>query len=204
MTETPGVAALREHNSRQSQAKRQRVVSAIAEAARDGTPCTVTLIARVASVSREFIYSHPDLIAALRRAKSASQGGPLLRNNVPPREAALLAERATLIAQVNKKQDQLEAAHHAIEQFEKQHERLLGAQLDQLMQPARLEELTSENEHLTRRLIELTRINEAQERSIRILEHDLKVSRLAHSETAAELADSNRVIPLRPVNPEDA
>lgn len=198
MTEAPGVIALRAYRAEQSKLKRQRVVEVIAELRDNGMPVSVTGVARSASVSREFIYSHQDLVTALRRAQSSTPPLAPRRTSVPAREAALLAERQTFIAKIEAQQKLLEAAQESLSDLEKQRERWMGAQLDQMMQPARVTELVSENEQLTRRLIELTKLTDAQERSLRTLQEELRISRLAHSETAAELDDSRRVIPIRP------
>lgn len=200
MDDSAGVAALRMFTAQRTRSKKQQVAAAIQAQCDAGVRVTVSGIARDAAVSREFIYEHAELLAAVKRARTRP---PAVAGKVvdpSSREQALVAEKTTLIAKVRQQAVELEDARGKLEELSGQRERWLGAQLDQMMQPARVEELVAENGQLTRRLFELTRLCETQQRSIKTLEEELRIARLAHAETAAELlGESSRVVAvLRP------
>lgn len=62
------------HGRRADQARRQRVIAAIQDAARSGNPVSASSIARAASVDRSFLYRHPDLLAQVHAAQTAPAG----------------------------------------------------------------------------------------------------------------------------------
>ncbi len=51
--------------------RRQRVITAVKDAARSGGPISVSSVARAASVDRSFLYRHPDLLAQVHAAQTA-------------------------------------------------------------------------------------------------------------------------------------
>jgi hypothetical protein len=55
--------------------RRQRVMTAIHDAARSGDPVSVSAIARAGSVDRSFLYRHPDLLAQVHAAQAAPAAG---------------------------------------------------------------------------------------------------------------------------------
>ena len=78
--------------------RRQRVITAIQDAARSGDPVSVSSIARAARaarVDRSFLYRHPDLLAHVRAAQSAPTAGT--PGNAAVSHAALQADLANAL-----------------------------------------------------------------------------------------------------------
>lgn len=106
-------AARRSHDSRQR-------VLAVLDASRDrGEQPTVTHVAAAAGVSRAYLYSQPDLIAAVQELQRADSGRP---RGVPTRQRAtaasllarieILTARNTALREENRRlRRRLEAAH---------------------------------------------------------------------------------------------
>lgn len=119
MTAPPArTAAMTAGRQADSRRRRERVAQAIAQAAANGTPVSISAIARTAGIDRSFFYrpQHHDLLAALRTA--ASQ--PHVPGNGPG------ASRASLQADLANSQDRCNrlAAHVAL--LEKRLSALLG------------------------------------------------------------------------------
>lgn len=196
MTESAGVAALREYSAKRSHAKAAQVVAAIEYHTEAGARISVSSVAKSAGVSREFIYEHKELLAAIRRARAAQPAPTVGAGPASSREESLLSERTMLMAKIQAQAAQLRQAQDAIADFEKQREHWLGTQLDQLMQPAKAAELIGENERLSRRVVELTRHNDQLQRSLLEVSEELRIARLAHAETASQLrSESHAELP---------
>lgn len=104
---------------RRREAARARAVDAIEDARRLGEPLTLAGAARRAGVSRAYLYSQPDLIAAVRELQQVNGGRP---PGIPTQQrasAASLLARIQILTSRNKDlreenrrlRRRLEAAH---------------------------------------------------------------------------------------------
>lgn len=152
MSHEPGVRALREFRTQLSQAKQQDVLQAVQELAGDPAKMTIAGISRAANVSREFIHSHPHLHQAIREAareaRSAENAQASLNDGGS--KQGLLADRATLLAQVERQRAQIAEQQASLKRFEQQRQRWLGSQLSNLkaIDPEAHAELQLTNERL--------------------------------------------------------
>jgi hypothetical protein len=89
--------ALRDAAQGRTAAARQRVLDELRRLDTTGQPVTVSGVARSAAVSRTFLHSQPDLIAATRQLAAARTGRP---GNIPrtqrATETSLLSRIETL------------------------------------------------------------------------------------------------------------
>lgn len=88
-------AAMAEGRRADTARRRQRVLTALADAAADGDDLTVTSLAQRAGVDRTFLYRHRDLLAQLHILEAQPPGSP----------ASAAVTRASL-------ETDLHAAHH--------------------------------------------------------------------------------------------
>lgn len=56
------IPAMRDGRQADTERRRQRVATAVKNAAKNGTPISVSAIARQAGVDRSFLYRHRDLL----------------------------------------------------------------------------------------------------------------------------------------------
>ena len=70
MTTTPAVEAMIDGRRADSTRRRQRVLSALDTAIKDGAELSVTSIARAAGVDRTFLYRHRDLLERIHVAET--------------------------------------------------------------------------------------------------------------------------------------
>jgi hypothetical protein len=75
--------------------RRQRVTTAIQNAARSGDPVSVASISRAAGVDRSFLYRHPDLLAQAHAAQTEPAAGD--SQDVGVGRAALRADLANAL-----------------------------------------------------------------------------------------------------------
>jgi len=75
--------------------RRQRVITAIQNAARSGDPVSVASISRAAGVDRSFLYRHPDLLAQAHAAQTEPAAGTSQAAGVS--HAALRADLANAV-----------------------------------------------------------------------------------------------------------
>lgn len=190
-TDSAGVVALRKHAAARTRSKKAQVVTALHDHVVNRMPVNVSTIARAAGVSREFVYEHPELVAAVKKAQREQPVIDPSSRQPSSRESALLAERATLLKKIERQTAQLKEAAAEVQELHAQREHWLGAQLDQLMQPARLSELVSENEQLTMRVLECTRRCEGLDRAVSTLTDELRISRRAHAETLSMMEEES-------------
>jgi hypothetical protein len=101
-----------------SQRRRERVAQAIAHAAANGTPTSISAIARAAGVDRSFLYrpQHRDLLAALHTTMLAPPGA----SSTPD------ASRASLRADLANSQDRCKRLAEHIALLEKRLSTLVG------------------------------------------------------------------------------
>jgi cell division protein FtsB len=112
---------LAEASRKRSQQARQRAVQAVEDAARDaGRPATIVAVADAAAVSRSWLYTQKDLIAAIsqlqQRTTTSSRTGrhPATDASLQRRLETALARNKTLREQVTDLTRRLEAAHAEI------------------------------------------------------------------------------------------
>nr|WSW48681.1 hypothetical protein OG296_36695 [Streptomyces sp. NBC_01001] len=104
----PTVQAMIEGRRADTGRRRQRVLTALAQAAKDGSETSVTAIARRAGVDRTFLYRHRDLLArihaqAAEPATAPGGHGPAVsRASLKSDLAAADARSARLAAQVRR------------------------------------------------------------------------------------------------------
>ncbi|MFE3526913.1 DUF6262 family protein [Streptomyces sp. NPDC059161] len=63
------IPAMRDGHQADTERRRQRVATAVKNAARNGTPISVSAIARQAGVDRSFLYRHRDLLEIVHAAE---------------------------------------------------------------------------------------------------------------------------------------
>ncbi|MFJ9909601.1 DUF6262 family protein [Streptomyces sp. NPDC101152] len=96
--------------------RRQRVANALTAAARNGSPITVSGIARQAGVDRTFLYRHRDLLALVHTAErepatyAASGAAPVSRASLQADLANAQARNARLVTRVQQLEKRLSAA----------------------------------------------------------------------------------------------
>ena len=187
MTDAAGLRAMHTERAENSRAKSVATADAISALVWEEVPLTVAAVARRAGVSREFIYSHPELKEAIRRARADIAQRRLSISDAHTGDFALRAERTTLLARNEGLRAQLEAQNQELTKLRKQREQWLGNQLDSLANAVPQPELRAENERLNDRVIELHRDLESALRTIAGLEEDLRISRSAHAQSINEL-----------------
>jgi len=181
-----GIEALQKHRAAVSVAKRLQVVAAIEELVGEGRPMNVAEVARRAEVSREFVYSHSELIRAVEdgRRRIASQVPD--PSTAVGRERSLTVERDALLRRVARDGAQMLTMTTQIEEYERQRKIWLGAQLASYTDPVVTDELRAENERLNQRVIDQSRELDTLRSALSGLREDLRLSRLAHADALGE------------------
>ncbi|WSR21178.1 DUF6262 family protein (plasmid) [Streptomyces sp. NBC_01207] len=142
--------AMRDGRQADTERRRQRVATAVKNAARNGTPISVSAIARQAGVDRSFLYRHRDLLEIVHGAElePAAQNpagtSPVSRASLQADLANAQARNARLAARV--------------QQLEKRLSQVLGTQAWQesgLGAPADIDELQRQITRLEQRNVEL-------------------------------------------------
>ncbi|MCK3768063.1 DUF6262 family protein [Microbacterium aerolatum] len=163
-------AALAAARAETAQRKHRAVLTALDRAEERGTPLTVSGLAAQAGVSRQFLYSRPDLIKRLRRHQDQHPG-----DSGEPLRAARTAD--LIVAN-----DTIRRLKHEIRQLTGRLDAGLAAQVE-LRDETRLRELYEQRGHELTRLIaqnaDLGRIVEQLRETVRSLEDDLAVERAA-------------------------
>lgn len=145
------IPSMRDGRQADSERRRQRVASAVKNAAKNGTPISVSAIARQAGVDRTFLYRHRDLLAMVHAAElepsaqDPAGGSPVSRASLQADLANAHARNTRLAARV--------------QQLEKRLSQALGAQAWQesgLGAPADIDELQRKITRLEQQTVELT------------------------------------------------
>jgi chromosome segregation ATPase len=117
-TTRPQTAAMIEGRRADSARRRQRVIKALSEAARDGEKINVSNIARRADVDRTFLYRNRDLLGQIH----ATEAHP------PGTAAGPTVSRASLQADLLNAQQRCTRLAARVQQLEKRLSELLGEQ----------------------------------------------------------------------------
>ncbi|MFF3159681.1 DUF6262 family protein [Streptomyces sp. NPDC057910] len=142
---------MRDGRQADTERRRQRVATAVKNAAKNGTPISVSAIARQAGVDRSFLYRHRDLLEIVHAAElePAAQdpavGSPVSRASLQADLANAQARNTRLAARV--------------QQLEKRLSQALGAQAWQesgLGAPADIDEIQRKITRLEQHNVELT------------------------------------------------
>ncbi|KFG72574.1 DUF6262 family protein [Streptomyces mutabilis] len=145
------IPAMRDGRRADTERRRQRVVTAIKNAAKNGTPISVSAIARQAGVDRTFLYRHRDLLELAHAAEleptaqDPASGSPVSRASLQADLANAQARNTRLTAR--------------IQQLEKRLSQALGTQAWQesgLGAPADIDELQRKITRLEQQNVELT------------------------------------------------
>ncbi|MGW8557675.1 DUF6262 family protein [Streptomyces tubercidicus] len=169
------IPAMRDGRQADTERRRQRVATAVKNAAKDGTPISVSAIARQAGVDRSFLYRHRDLLelvhaAELEPAAQDPAGGS------PVSRASLQAD----LANAQTRNTHLAAR---VQQLEKRLSQALGAQAWQesgLGAPTDIDELQRKITRLEQQNVELTLAADE-------LKADLKAARAANRDLTRAL-----------------
>jgi Family of unknown function (DUF6262) len=172
--------AMRQGSQADSARRRQRVITALERASRDGAEVSVSAIARAAGVDRSFLYRHHDLLAKIHALQAAppadgQPSGPGVTHASLQADLAAAHERALrLTTRIRQLEHRLSEAlgEHAW------HESGLGIPAD----PGRL---AQENSHLQQQVIDLRL--QLEER-----DQDLTAARSANRELMAQLNHAMR------------
>lgn len=200
MSRQKAVDALRAARVADSKAKQQAVRDALAEAVEAGVPFTVSAIAEQAGVSRQFLYSHPDLRALVETSVRTPRKRPVRPAANGDVEDGLRATQTTLAAKVERQRITITELRARLEDLEAQRKRWLGSQLESraTIDPvehadlrAAADRLMDDNAALRRKVAELERLN-----SMHLL--DLAAVRQALSEALADhgVGDGGPVVSL--------
>ncbi|MFJ3840646.1 DUF6262 family protein [Streptomyces sp. NPDC054904] len=144
------IPAMRDGRQADTERRRQRLATAVKNAARNGTPISVSAIARQAGVDRSFLYRHRDLLEIVHAAElePATQDpagtSPVSRASLQADLANAQARNARLAARV--------------QQLEKRLSQVLGTQAWQesgLGAPSDIDELQRKITRLEQRNVEL-------------------------------------------------
>jgi hypothetical protein len=176
----PRTEAMRQGRQADSARRRQRVITALDRASRDGAEASVSAIARAAGVDRSFLYRHRDLLAKIHALEASPPGdgqasGPGVTRASLQADLAATHERA------------LRLTSH-IRQLEKRLSEALGEQAwheSGLSTPADPSRLTQENSQLQQQVIDLRLQLEQRDQ-------DLAAARAANRELMAQLNHAMR------------
>lgn len=145
--------------------RRTRVQAAITAARRDGTPLTVSAIARTARVDRTFLYRHRDLLTALHTA-AHEPDAPAAHEPDAPAGTGPAVTRASLQADLANASARSARLAARIHQLEERLSKALGEEIwrtSGLATPANGAELTSRITQLEQRNVELARALEERQ-----------------------------------------
>lgn len=189
MTTDAAVAALRRNRADTSAAKQQAVLAALDQLTAQGGELNISTVARAAGVSRQFVYTHQALRAAVANAADSVRDGQPSESTGLDVALGLRADRRVLSVKVQRQAATIVELQAQIEALQRQRKRWLGSQLDSgvTIEPEAHAELRITNE----RLIEensslLAQVSELR-RICTLLEADLAASRQAHAEDIANV-----------------
>jgi len=171
---TPAVDAMINGRRADSTRRRQRVLSALDNAIKDGAELSVTSIARAAGVDRTFLYRHRDLLEHIHAAETQPPDGP----KIGPR-----VTRASLQADLLAAQQRCTRMAARTQQLETRLSELLGEQAwraSGLGAPTDIDQLQQRIITLEQQTVELRL--QLEER-----DQDLAAARAANRELMAQL-----------------
>lgn len=198
MAERRGALAI--HRADVSRRKQLDVLAAIDSISRQSSEITVALVASTARVSREFIYSHQHLRAAIQKAvdRAENEAATDVSSQRRVSEAGLRTNQTILAKKITELREQLHERDMQIAELGRQRESWLGAQLEAFSaNPVEVAELRATVDRLTtsNALLE-TRLSESAEVN-RGIANELAGSREAHREDIARLTGGT-ISQLRP------
>jgi len=170
----PAVDAMIDGRRADSTRRRQRVLSALDNAIKDGAELSVTSIARAAGVDRTFLYRHRDLLEHIHAAETQPPDGP----EIGPR-----VTRASLQADLLAAQQRCTRMAARTQQLETRLSELLGEQAwraSGLGAPTDIDQLQQRIITLEQQTVELRL--QLEER-----DQDLAAARAANRELMAQL-----------------
>ncbi|MGW3832776.1 DUF6262 family protein [Streptomyces microflavus] len=144
------IPAMRDGRQADTDRRRQRVTTALKEAVANGSPISVSRIARQARVDRTFLYRHRDLLDLVHAAEAEPSGHDPLGSPV---------SRSSLQADLVRAQDRNSRLNTRIQQLEKRLSEALGERAwreSGLGAPTDIEELQRKITRLEQWNIELT------------------------------------------------
>jgi hypothetical protein len=167
--------AMRRGRQADSARRRQRVITALERASRDGAEVSVSAITRAAGVDRSFVYRHRDLLAKIHDLEASPPGGG--------QASGPGVTRASLQADLAAAHERALRLTTRIRQLEHRLSEALGEQAwheSGLSTPADPGSLAQENSHLQQQVIDLRL--QLEER-----DQDLAAARSANRELMAQL-----------------
>ena len=171
----PRTEAMRKGRQADSARRRQRVITALERASRDGAEISVSAIARAAGVDRSFLYRHRDLLAKIHALEAAPPAGG--------QASGPGVTRASLQADLAAAHERALRLTSRIRQLEHRLSEALGEQAwhqSGLSTPADPGHLAQENSQLQQQVIDLRlRLDERDQ--------DLAAARSANRELMAQL-----------------
>lgn len=185
-SEHRGKAALQRYRAEQSDRKKLSVLQVLESFAGNDTVLSVASVGRAANVSREFIYSHRDLLAAVKKACAETNDSKSIGALPAGRDmaSALTADKTTLIATTERLRLQVSELKVRIEELEHKRKLWLGSQLHQaeVVDPKTHAAIRMANERLTAENQSQAQIIAELRRLLAEVRHDLSASRQAHAE----------------------
>ncbi|MFI1586131.1 DUF6262 family protein [Embleya sp. NPDC020630] len=145
------IPAMRDGRQADTERRRQRVATAVKNAARNGTPISVSAIARQAGVDRSFLYRHRDLLEIVHAAE--------LEPATQDPAGTSPVSRASLQADLANAQARNTRLASRVQQLEKRLSQVLGTQAWQesgLGAPADIDELQRKITRLEQQNVDLT------------------------------------------------
>ena len=172
--------AMRQGRQAGSARRRQRVITTLERASRDGAEISVSAIARAAGVDRSYLYRHRDLLAKIHTLEAAPAAGD--------QATGPGVTRASLQADLAAAHERALRLTSRIRQLEHRLSEALGEQAwheSGLSTPADPGHLTQENSQLQQQVIDLRL--QLEER-----DQDLAAARSANRELMAQLNHAMR------------
>ena len=179
-TARPRTDAMAKGRQADSARRRQRVITALNHASRDGTEISVSSIARAAAVDRTFLYRHRDLLEKIHALEATP---PVTGDTTGP-----AVTRASLQADLLAAHERAVRLNARVWQLEKRLSEALGEQAwrdSGLRTPADIDTLTQKVTHLEQQAIDLRLQLEEQGQ-------DLAAARAANRELMAQLNTATR------------
>jgi hypothetical protein len=175
-----GTEAMRKGRQADSARRRQRIITALERASRDGAEISVSAIARAAGVDRSFLYRHRDLLAKIHHLEAVPPAGG--------QASGPGVTRASLQADLAAAHERALRLTSRIRQLEHRLSEALGEQAwheSGLAAPADPGRLAQENSQLQQQVIDLRL--QLEER-----DQDLAAARSANRELMAQLSHAIR------------
>ncbi len=193
---TPQTSALHLARQRDSEEKKARVDGALAAMLREGKAISIAALATAADVSRQFIYSKPDLVQAIEAARQTQR-----RVGISVRATAATVTAVGLKADLLHAREEITRLRAENQQLRHQFRADLGARVEAAEAADLTATLAAKQAQLTaaeRRADQSERRAAALEQQVIALNEQIAAERATNAQLGAALAArGDNVVPLR-------